>query len=83
MIAHLSVTYDPAARRVTLGSLACSPVYIAQQREEGQSVFRVIDVENEAAMSTLTESEQAQARNAAQRVREITGQSRMEDEGQG
>ena len=83
MIAHLSVTYDPAARRVTLGSLACSPVYIAQQREEGQNVFRVIDVENEDAMRTLTESEQAQAHNAAQRVREVTGQSRMEDEGQG
>ncbi len=83
MIAHLPITYDPQTRRVSLGSLACSPVYIAMQKEEGESVFRVIDVENAQALSTLTESEQEEALRAAKRVREITGQSEMEEEGQG
>lgn len=83
MIAHLPITYDPQTRRVSLGSLACSPVYIAMQKEEGQNVYRVIDVENAQALQALTQSEKEEALRAAKRVREITGQSDLEKEGQG
>ena len=83
MIAHLQITYDPQTRRVSLGTLACSPVYIAMQKEEGETVFRVIDAENAQAMRRLTGEEQANAQHAAQRVREITGQSDREEKGQG
>ena len=83
MVAQMAITYDPQTRRVTLGSLACVPVYIAMQREDGENVYRVVDVENAQAMSALTAQQQEEAQNAARRVREITGQSRMEDEGQG
>ena len=83
MIAQMQITYDPKTRRVSLGSLACVPVYIAMQREDGENVYRVVDVENAQAMSTLTAQQQQEAQRAAKRVREITGQSRMEDEGQG
>jgi len=83
MIAHLQISYDPQTRRVSLGSLACSPVYIAREKEDGQNVYRVVDVENAGAMAQLSESERQEALAAAKRVREITGQSDMEDEGQG
>lgn len=83
MIARLNVYYDPAARRVTLGSLASLPVYIAREKEDGQTVYRVVDVENGQAMSALSAQEQAAAHHAAELVREITGQRDMEDEGQG
>lgn len=83
MIARLQITYDPQARRVRLGALACLPAYIARTREDGQYVWRVVDVENAQALEPLEESEQAAAQAAASRVREITGQSEMEEAGQG
>ena len=83
MVAHLTITYDPAQRRASLGELACTPLYIASQREGGQTVYRVVDVENSAAMAALEEDERAAAELAARTVREITGQSAREEAGEG
>lgn len=83
MIARLTVTYDPVSRRTSLGDLACIPVYIARQREEGQNVYRVVDTENAAAVSALETGEQEAARQAAQSVRDLTGQAQREEEGEG
>ena len=83
MVAYLTVAYDPTQRRAILGELACTPLYIASQREGGESVYRVVDVENAAAMDALTQDERAAAELAARTVREITGQSAREEEGQG
>ena len=75
MIARLSVTYDPVTRRTTLGDLACLPVYIAQQREDGRTVYRVTDVENAEAMDKLTDAERENAEQAAKIIRDVTGQN--------
>lgn len=83
MVARLTVGYDQAARRVTLGDIACAPVYIANPREEGQSVYRIVDVENADAMAALTDEEREAALSAAAAVRDVTGQSAREEEGQG
>lgn len=83
MVAQLRISYDPATRRVSLGTLACLPVYIARQKDDGQNVYRVIDVENAQALSSLDAGEQEAARRAAERVRDVTGQSEMEEAGQG
>jgi len=83
MVAHLSIVYDPASRRVSLGSLASLPVYVAREKEDGRYAYRIVDVENAQAVSALDMQEQEAARRAAEHVREITGQSDMEDEGQG
>ena len=83
MIAHLSVTYDPAVRRATLGELVCTPVYIARDRMDTATVYRVLDTDNMAALSALSAQEQRAAQEAAQAVRDITGQSQREEEGEG
>lgn len=83
MIAHLSVTYDPAVRRATLGELVCTPVYIARDRVDTATVYRVLDTDNMAALSALSAQEQRAAQEAAQAVRDITGQSQREEEGEG
>lgn len=83
MIARLTVSYDSATRRVSLGELACTPVYIACQREGEGSIYRVVDVENAAAMATLTDEERQNALDAAATVRDVTGQSAREEAGQG
>lgn len=83
MVAQLRISYDPATRRVSLGTLACLPVYVAQQKDDGQNVYRVIDVENAQALSALDAGEQEAARRAAEQVRDVTGQSEREGAGQG
>lgn len=83
MIAHLTVSYNPASRRVSLGELVCSPVYIARDRKDAKVVYRVVDTDNAAALAALSSSEQEAARAAAELVREATGQSAREQEGQG
>ncbi len=74
MIARLQVTYDPVTRRTSLGDLACLPVYIAQQREDGRTVYRVTDVENAEGMEALTQAERENAAGAAQIIRTVTNQ---------
>ena len=81
MVAHVSVTYDPVTRRTTLGEMYCTPVYIARQRENDETVYRVVDAESAAALSTLTESEQEAAREAVEIIRKATQAD--EQEGQG
>lgn len=81
MVAHVSVTYDPMTRRTTLGELYCTPVYIARQRENDETVYRVVDAESSAALSTLTQSEQEAARGAVEIIRRATQAD--EQEGQG
>lgn len=83
MVARLSVTYDPQTRRTTLGELICMPVYVARQREDARIVYRVVDTDDGGALALLTETEQAAACEAAERVRSVTGQIRREEEGQG
>lgn len=83
MVARLTVSYDPAVRRVSLGELVCMPVYIARDRKDAQAIYRVVDTDNAAAVAALSSSEQEAARAAAVLVREATGQSAREQEGQG
>ncbi len=83
MIARLNITYDPVSRRTTLGELACVPLYIARQREDGENVYRIVDTDNAEAISALAAKEQEAAADAAQSVRSITGQIQREEEGQG
>lgn len=72
MIAHISVTYDPATRRATLGETAFTPVYIACQREDGAMAYRVVDAQNGQAAGLLTAQEQEAAQRAAEIIRAAT-----------
>ena len=81
MIAHVSVTYDPVTRRTTLGEMYCTPVYIARQRVEGQTVYRIVDAESAGALESLTPEEQQAAREAVARIREATKNNDQEGQG--
>lgn len=83
MVAHLTVCYDPLARRISLGELVCTPVYIAREKKDARAVYRVVDTDNAEAMNALSPAERAAAEKAAAMVREATGQSAREQEGQG
>ena len=75
MVARLTIRYDPQTRRIALGELACTPVYVACQREDGRSVYRVVDAQDGAALALLNDSEKEAAALAAQTVREAIGQN--------
>lgn len=81
MIAHVSVTHDPVTRRTTLGEMYCTPIYIARQREEEKTVYRVVDAESAQALSKLTEEERMEAQAAVELIREAANTD--EQEGQG
>lgn len=81
MVAHVSVTYDPVTRRTTLGEMYCTPVYIARQREQEETVYRVVDAESAEALKSLTQQEQQAAREAVALIRSATQAD--EQEGQG
>jgi len=72
MIAHVDVTYDPVSRRTTLGSMYCTPIYIARERRESAVVYRVVDPENAQAMQSLSAAEQQAAKEAAEIIRRAT-----------
>lgn len=74
VIARLTASYDPATRRVALGEVECTPIYIARTRVEDATAYRVIEADNEEALSALDESEQAAARRAAEIVAQATRQ---------
>ena len=78
MVAQVSVTYDPATRRVTLGELRCMPVYIARQREENKFVYRVVDAERTDALEGLSEEERLAAKEAAEIIRRTTQENVQE-----
>ena len=71
MIVTLEATYDPASRRVTLGELQVTPVYIARTRQSDESVYRVVPTDDGAALEQLEESEQIAAVRAAEIVEAI------------
>ena len=71
MIVTLEATYDPASRRVTLGELQVTPVYIARTRQSDESVYRVVPTDDGAALEQLEESEQIAAARAAEIVEAI------------
>lgn len=72
MIASLAATYDPATRRVTLGEVEVTPLYIARTRQNDQYVYRVVLAEDAQAIAALESTEQEKAARAAQIVKEIT-----------
>lgn len=73
MIAKLDVSYDAASRRITLGELTCTPLYIAEERADGESFFRIVNAESERALAALSGGERQNAARAAQAVREASG----------
>ena len=81
MIAHVSVTHDPVTRRTTLGEMYCTPVYIARQRMQEETVYRVVDAESAKALEGLTQEERQAAQAAVKRIQEATKTD--EQEGQG
>ena len=81
MIAHVSVTHDPVTRRTTIGEMYCTPVYIARQREQEQTVYRVVDAESAKALEKLTDEQREAARAAVELIRSATQAD--EQEGQG
>ncbi|MBR4039118.1 MAG: CapA family protein [Clostridia bacterium] len=81
MVAHVSVSYDPVTRRTAIGEMYCTPVYIARQREDEDTVYRVVDAESAAALEGLTEQEREAARSAVEMIRRATQAD--EQEGQG
>ena len=81
MVAHVNVTYDPVTRRTMLGEMYCTPVYIARQREQEETVYRIVDAESAKALESLTDEERAAAQAAVERIREATKTN--EQEGQG
>jgi poly-gamma-glutamate synthesis protein (capsule biosynthesis protein) len=81
MVAHVNVTHDPVTRRTTLGEMYCTPVYIAKQREQEQTVYRVVDAESAKALEALTQEERQAAQAAMQRIREATQTDNQEGHG--
>lgn len=81
MIAHVTATYDPVTRRMELGDMYCTPVYVARQREDGAAVYRVVDAESESALSKLTQTEQENARKAVEIIRDVTKTEGQEGQG--
>lgn len=68
MAAFLPIEYNQQTRHVTLGELEVMPLYIARNRENGRSVYRVVNAEDEEIR--LDESERAAAQRACEIVRE-------------
>lgn len=81
MIAHLTVSYDPSARRVSLDELACTPVYIARDRKDGGVIYRIVDTGNGEAVAALSATEREAAENAVRIVRDAAAQAAQEGEG--
>ena len=81
MVAHVNVTHDPVTRRTTLGEMYCTPVYIARQRVQEETVYRVVDAESAKALEMLTPEEQQAAQAAVQRIREATQTDNQEGQG--
>lgn len=77
MTVNVEMTYDPATRRVTLGDVTVTPLYIARTRAEDQVVYRVVPAEDEAALAALTEDERSAAKQAAILVHQATGEGKQ------
>ena len=69
LVVQVPVEYDSALRRVSIGEMRLLPTYVARQEEEGVLSWRVVEAEDETAISALNEQERAAARRAAALVR--------------
>ena len=65
MLVKLSVSYDGAQRRPTLGGAEVIPTYIARQEEDARMMYRIVAAENEAVLFGLTDREREAAVRAA------------------
>lgn len=81
MVAHVSVTYDPVTRRTSLGEMYCTPVYIARQREQESTVYRIVDAESAQALESLVTEEQQAAQAAVELIRKATQADDQEGHG--
>jgi len=81
MVAHVSVTYDPVTRSTEIGDMYCTPVYIARQREDDDTVYRVVDAESAKALDMLTQTERQAAQEAVERIRKATQTNDQEGHG--
>ena len=70
MAVNLTLVYDSNTRRAYPGEMKITPLYIASQRKDGKNVYRVVDAEDEQALSKLTIAEQQAAAQAVLRVRQ-------------
>lgn len=70
MAVNLTLVYDSNTRRAYPGEMKITPLYIASQRKDGKNVYRVVDAEDEQALSKLTIAEQQSAAQAVLRVRQ-------------
>ena len=70
MAVNLTLVYDSNTRRAYPGEVKVTPLYIACQRKDGKNVYRVVDAEDEQALSKLTIAEQQAAAQAVLRVRQ-------------
>ena len=70
MAVNLTLVYDSNTRRAYPGEVKITPLYIACQRKDGKNVYRVVDAEDEQALSKLTIAEQQAAAQAVLRVRQ-------------
>ena len=70
MAVNLTFVYDSNTRRAYPGEVKVTPLYIACQRKDGKNVYRVVDAEDEQALSKLTIAEQQAAAQAVLRVRQ-------------
>lgn len=68
---NLTLVYDSKHPPVPYpGEMKITPLYIASQRKDGKNVYRVVDAEDEQALSKLTIAEQQAAAQAVLRVRQ-------------
>lgn len=75
MAAAIDVIYDPITRRVELGGVRVTPLYIAKTKAEEKTAYRVVPAEEEAALSMLDRTEREAAKQAAAIVYEATGEA--------
>ena len=71
MAVRLEATYDPVTRRVELGQLDVTPLYIARTRVDEKIAYRVVPADDAQALDRLEETERMAAQQAAQLVRQM------------
>ena len=77
MAASIAITYDPVTRKVALGDMQVTPLYIAKTKVEDRAAYRVVPAEDEKALAQLDEAERTAARQAAQIVGQAEGEEKQ------
>ena len=75
MAAAIDITYDPVTRRIALGDVQVTPLYIAKTKAEEKTAYRVVPAQDEAALAMLDSAEREAAKQAAAIVYEATGEA--------